>query len=218
MSDQFWSDLPSILFKQNRLSEFYITSDMTKVERLNAIVRFFIYTSILSVLYTNEPKYLLLIAIALIITYIINENSTENFSCDNPNGETGKLTNDQIVFGEDPNLDTVKPTIDNPFMNPSIFDDITKFKPQDYSDNTEKSNEVKKDIYNKFSANLFKDAGDIFDSNNSFREFYTVPNNVTNYSKFLQFIYGDFNKGTKESSYNGFKNQYDPLKSRRQIN
>jgi Family of unknown function (DUF5762) len=222
MSDPFWSDSPEILLKQTRLAEFYITKSMTKIEKLNAIVRFFIYTCIVSVLYTNNPKYLLLILFALVLTYFIHVNSTENFDSSKLNFDC----NDPITNGtlkaingetEDEKLTPVKPTINNPFMNPSIFDDITKWKPTDYSDNTEQSNEVKKDIYNKFSYNLYKDVSDVFDTNNDLRTYYTVPNNVTNYDKFLNFIYKDFNHGAKQSTYNGFKNNYKNLKSQRQI-
>lgn len=211
MSDPFWFDKPEILFKQNRLAEFYITKNMTKIEKLNAIVRFFIYTSIVSILYTNNPKYTLLILFALLLTYFIYVNSTENFDCNDP------IQNSTPGGESDEDLTPVKPTINNPFMNPSIFDDITKWKPTDYSDNTQVSNEVKKDIYNKFSYNLYKDVSDVFDTNNDLRTYYTVPNNITNYDKFLKFIYKDFNHGSKQSTYNGFKNNYKNLKSQRQI-
>lgn len=215
MSDPFWSDSPQILFQQNRLAEFYITKSMTKTEKLNAIVRFFIYFSILSVLYTNNVKYLLLIVFSLTLTYFINANSTENFDCNDPiSSPTQRAINGET---EDDKLTPVEPTINNPFMNPSIFDDITTWKPTDYSDNTEESNKVKKDIYNKFSYNLYKDVSDVFDTNNDLRTYYTVPNNVTNYDKFLNFVYKDFNHGAKQSTYNGFKNQYKNLKSQRQI-
>ena len=53
-TDPFWSGTPEILFQKNRLSEFYISNDMTTNEKLNAIVRFFIYACILSILYTNK--------------------------------------------------------------------------------------------------------------------------------------------------------------------
>lgn len=217
MSDPFWSDNPQILFQQNRLAEFYITKNMTKIEKLNAIVRFFIYSSILSVLYTNNAKYLLLVVFALILTYFIYKNSTENFDCNDPTIEINQERTGNGNGDGDSELTPVEPTINNPFMNPSIFDDITTWKPTDYSDNTEQSNKVKKDIYNKFSYNLYKDVSDVFDTNNDLRTYYTVPNNITNYDKFLNFIYKDFNHGSKQSTYNGFKNQYKNLKSQRQI-
>lgn len=155
-------------------------------------------------------KYIMFILFALCVTYFIYNNSIEQFDCNDPisgpnvHGET----KEEILV-------PVKPTINNPFMNPNIFDDITKHKASDYSDNTKESNEIKKEIYKKFSYNLYKDVDDIFDVNNNFRGFHTVPNNITNYDKFLKFVHGDFNYGTKQSTYDGFKNQYDPVQNRR---
>lgn len=198
--DPFWLKDPSILINKDRLSEFYITNTMSKDEKLNAIVRFFIYSSILCSLYLNNPRYLLLIVLALIITYFINQNSTETFVLEENVSEIQQ---------------TVKPTIDNPFMNPNIFDDPTKFKPTKYDDNSPESEEIKKDIYNKFSHNLYKDVSDIFDSNNGFRQFYTVPDNINGHEEFKQFMYGDMKFSAKENTYDSFKNLYDPVKNKK---
>lgn len=200
--DSFWAKDPSILINKDRLSEFYITNCMSKDEKLNAIVRFFIYSSILCSLYLNNPRYLLLIILALIITYFINKNSTETF-------DTQENIDPQQQI-----QDTVKPTIDNPFMNPNIFDDPTKFKATKYDDNSPESEQIKKDIYNKFSYNLYKDVSDIFDSNNGFRQFYTVPDNINEYEEYKQFMYGDMKFSAKENTYDGFKNLYDQLKNK----
>lgn len=197
--DSFWLKDPSILIKKERLSEFYITTTMSKDEKLNAIVRFFIYSSILATLYLNNPRYLLLIILALIITYFINQNSTETFESEDQN----KIE------------ETVKPTINNPFMNPNVFDDPVKFKATKYADNTPESEEIKKDIYNKFSYNLYKDVSDVYDSNNGFRQFYTVPDNINGHEEFKKFMYGDMRFSAKENTYDGFKNLYDPLQNKK---
>lgn len=204
--DKFWADYPQILIDQNRLAEFYINKEMTKTEKLNAIVRFFIYTSILATLYTNNAKFLLIPLLALVITYFIHINSTENFD-----EQIGKQQLEEEIIEQ-------VPTIDNPFMNPSVFDNITTYKASEYADNSPESKEIKKEIYKKFSHNLFKDSNDIFDTNNSFRQFYTVPNNVLGYEDMKQFIFGSFASGGREKIYNQFKNEYDPLKNKRNTN
>ena len=52
--DPFWGNDISILFHQDRLIEFFPSSDMTNEERLNAISRFSIYISVILVLYTGR--------------------------------------------------------------------------------------------------------------------------------------------------------------------
>ena len=53
------------------------------------------------------------------------------------------------------------------------------------SDNTEKL------IASKFNTNIFKDANDIFNHNNGFRQFYTVPGNTfpNNRDTFMKWCY-----------------------------
>jgi len=208
IGDKFWADYPQILIDYDRLSEFSFSKDMTKTEKLNAIVRFFIYTSILATLYTNNTKFLLLIFLSLAITYFIHVNSSEKY--DEADREAGELDSSEIN-----EVDVKVPSIDNPFMNPSIFDNISTFKASDYADNSPEANAIKKEIYKKFSHNLFKDSNDIFDTNNSFRQFYTVPNNVNTFEETKEFLYGSFSSGGKERGYNQFKNLYDPLKNKR---
>lgn len=208
VSDKFWVDDPQILIGHDRLSEFYISKDMTKTEKLNAIVRFFIYTSILATLYTNNTKFLLLPLLALAITYFIHVNSNEKYS------EDIELDSSEI----NDEIDVKVPTIDNPFMNPTLFDNPSTFKASDYSDNSIESNAIKQEIYKKFNFNLFKDSNDIFDTNGSFRQFYTVPNNINTFEETKEFLYHDFAKGGRESGYNQFKNLYDNLKNKRNTN
>ena len=76
--DPFWFDQPSILWRQDRFVEFYISCDMNLAEKLNAITRFFIYVSIILSFYLNNFKYLSIIIIVLIITYFIYTNYSKH--------------------------------------------------------------------------------------------------------------------------------------------
>ena len=83
----------------------------------------------------------------------------------------------------------VKPTIDNPFMNPTIVDitgNINKDKKGCDIDNMRISNDIDK----YFSQNVYKDVNDIYDRNYSMRQFYTmpsttIPNDQESFSKWL---------------------------------
>ena len=52
MGDKFWTEDISILYNNDRLTEFYPSYDMTLVEKLNSIVRLSIYLSIILYLFT----------------------------------------------------------------------------------------------------------------------------------------------------------------------
>lgn len=66
-----------------------------------------------------------------------------------------------------------KPTISNPFMNTKITDFNNGAQPVACNADDE---DIKNDIANKFNDNLFRNVDDIFETENSKRQFYTVPN------------------------------------------
>lgn len=81
----------------------------------------------------------------------------------------------------------VKPSRNNPFMNPSIVD-INENKDINacYIDNPY----IKEEIDNHFLNNQYRDVVDIYDRNSSQRQFYTmpsttIPNNQEAFSKWL---------------------------------
>lgn len=80
----------------------------------------------------------------------------------------------------------VKPTVDNPFMNPSPI------APRDIGPPCSPLEEGNKRlIESSFNKNLFKDANDIFNHRNGFRQFYTVPGNTfpNNRDTFMKWCY-----------------------------
>ena len=70
--DTFWYDDITILVKKDKLLNFIPNKNATLNENLNSSVRFIIYLSLLLVLSTKNYNYIILIVLAFIITYIIN--------------------------------------------------------------------------------------------------------------------------------------------------
>jgi hypothetical protein len=69
------------------------------------------------------------------------------------------------------------PTVDNPFMNPSVADFNTENVPVACNSDDE---DIKKDMELKFNEDIYRDIEDVFDKQNSQRQFYTVAHNVPN--------------------------------------
>lgn len=197
-SDLFWSIDPTILLSMNRLTEFWPRPDFTLAEKLNCVSRLGIYIGIVVCLYHRDWKYLYITLMFLVLTQFlyshgIDENK-EEFQGNEKNG-----------------IKETKPTLNNPFMNPSIVDiaDNPKKPPaQFFSDNTEKSVAVRKDIEDKFSYNLYKDVSEVFGSNNSARQFYTasstsIPNDR---ESFQNWLYGSA-PSCKDNNMNCIQNE-----------
>lgn len=69
--DKFWSEDPGILFKVDKLREFFPTGKMSFSQKMNAITRFFIYFSILLYIIYQMPEILLLFVLGMILIYLI---------------------------------------------------------------------------------------------------------------------------------------------------
>lgn len=92
-----------------------------------------------------------------------------------------------VIYNDDNNKSCKKPTYQNPFMNP----DITDFGNGEHpvACNAD-DNDIKYEIAEKFNKNLFRNVDDIFETENSKRQFYTipntgVPNNQTEFAEWL---------------------------------
>jgi uncharacterized membrane protein len=99
----------------------------------------------------------------------------------------------------------VKPSKNNPFMNPTIVDiGVNNINLNAcYIDNPK----IKKDINNYFLNNQYRDVIDIYDRNSSQRQFYTmpsttIPNNQEAFSKWLYYRKESCKEGNGEQCFN----------------
>lgn len=191
----FWTNNINELFKFALIP----TVDMTIDEKLNAIMRMILFIGILSTLIFNDSKYILFVIIVLIISIFVYNyqeatiKRAEKF-LDNKNLD---IVNNEIC---------VKPTVDNPFMNPNVYDiNNNSNRPIACSIDNKKINE---NINSNFYKRLFRDVGDIYGKMSSERQFYTVPsttipNDQTSFGHWL------YNRGPSCKENNGeqcFKN------------
>lgn len=112
-SDPIWIDDFQILFKLDRLKEFFPTKKQSNEERLNSIIRLSFYISILLCIYHSNIKYSSIFIFMLIFTFVIyrhHPKGTNNELLDKIN-----LSNQQQI-----QLDTeqkAKTELENPHLN-----------------------------------------------------------------------------------------------------
>ena len=78
MEKKFWLENPNVLFNNNNYIKFFPTSQMTRIEQLNAITRLCIYYIILILILNKNMIYLGLpfaIILFIIVIYFIYENN-----------------------------------------------------------------------------------------------------------------------------------------------
>ena len=207
---EIWYNNPKILL--NNLDEFIPDKNLSYNNKINSIVRFAIYYSILIILLDCNINYLYISLVLIIVSYYFgnyyNNNSIEK--------EKEKFNDSNSVEkNENNNLKCKRPTDDNPFMNYTLGDLLDDNKMEQgpacqYDD-------IKDEMRQKFRKDLFADSSDLWGKYISDRNFYTMPNTeiVNNQSEFAEWLYGGH--GTcKEMGFDCLKHR-DPTYNRGRI-
>ena len=187
MYTPFWYNQPNILYEKNYLFEIFPSKDHDMVRKLNSIVRFSIYYSIIVYLYNKNTNVFAIPLLAGIITYFIwthNSNiQKDSFITD--------LKNDIPVNEMKPhNIGCTIPTKDNPFMNTPFFD-IAANKDLSKSCTSYDNKGIQRKIEKEFDKGLYRNYTDIFGKENSQRQFFSVPGRqgIPDQSAFAHWLY-----------------------------
>ena len=187
-SDPFWYEKPQIIISLKRLTEFFPNPNLSLYEKLNAIVRLALYISLILLILFGQYIFVYIFIFILVLTYLIyksnvdkNEKNIEkynNFILSQNYGTEQKLDKNKLknmidITEKDINDNSCTlPSVNNPFMNINTITD-KRDKPkacESYNDNN-----IKKKIENNFNFNLYRDVSDLYNKNNSQREYYTAP-------------------------------------------
>jgi len=151
--EQIWYKNPSVLIDLDKMTKFFPNEDMTKAEKLNSVVRFSLYLSLLLFMNDNNFNNFYILFVVLGFTYFMYSN-----------GKYG---------GEESDKDTNKYTytsITNPMKN-VLVNEMGTDKPYAYT-GTDDIKEVNKNLNYK----LNQKPEDICNNQHSQRQWYTTPN------------------------------------------
>jgi hypothetical protein len=167
-----WIESPGILFTQSKLKEYIPKKDMSYVEKINAITRFVIYASIILTILRRDLNMMLIPIFCMAVIYFLLKWGSEIPEL----SESFKNVSEEMQL----------PTINNPFMNVLPGDKTTRLKA------SESTGCIKKKVEENFDFNLYKNTNDVFGSENSNRQFYTMPNTSTPNKQmdFAKWLYG----------------------------
>jgi|TARA_B000000475_G_scaffold271083_1_gene268001 hypothetical protein len=202
----FWLDNISELMNPIIIPDI----NMTIEEKINAIIRAIIFVGLICTLVFNDTRYILFVIILMIISILIINYQYEK----NKKIEKYLDLNDLDIVD---NKKCIKPTENNPFMNPNIL--TTKKGNQEYAACSIHNKNVNKNINKYFYEKIFRNADDIYDKSTLDRQFYTVasttiPNNREKLGDWL------YNRGPSCKEGNGSKcynNLYNDIKNSVQI-
>ena len=180
-SDKIWYEDLGVLVR--RYAEFFPSRDETFAERCNAITRLFIYLAVAMYIYNRSVKYAVFFVVAALLLALVYAGR----------GPDPTRTTASNVEAFDGRAACTRPTANNPTMNFLYGDSPNRPAACPYD-------QVKNDIDPKLNAGMFRDVGDLNDSN---RQFYTMPSTtiVNDRQAFADFVFGGSLRPTcKEST------------------
>ena len=174
MSSPLFIENPGILVDKDYIFDFIPDTNATMEERINAIIRFSLYFSVLLMVIKNNFRYIYIFVATLIIAFLFHNNNRENFgNTENFNNlENGKKDKDCLIDETGENSeDCDQPTCNNLFMNVLPTTDFSN-KKSACSFTKETSKKVNKGFYSKFK----KDVNTFYNQDFGMRQFYSMPN------------------------------------------
>lgn len=184
----FWTEKPEILFQD--MNEFFPFSEEAKAcstTALNSLTRFSIYLGLLLCIVTRNNLYFCIPVLGSILSVALYYNMANNGtlkkgstpSMGPPFAEgftpniAGSSAADKIIEDIIGVKNRTIPSAENPFMNLLINEiaDYPKKPPAKYTADSD----VKKTIDESFEISVYGDPGDVWNRNQSQREFYTMP-------------------------------------------
>ncbi len=212
----FWLSEPTILFNKKHITDIWPDSNMTNMEKLNAISRFVILASLLGYLITLNIGLIFICIITLGVIAILyhvqsNKNKDEEKMKESSSSKKVKENFTNSILYNELKDDYTNPKQNNPMMNvlvpeivynptrneaaPAFNTEVEKkinSNTKDYVVETTFSDEsAKQKEYIK--RKLFSDLGDSYIFDHSMRNFYTNPSTTipNDQGGFANFCFGD---------------------------
>jgi hypothetical protein len=210
----FWLNEPTILFNKKYITEIWPNSNMSNMEKLNAISRFVILASLLGYLITLNIGMIFVCIITLAVIAVLyhvqsNKAKEDEMAKEKPSKIKESFIN-SVLYNEVKD-DYTNPKQNNPMMNvllPEISYNPTRNEAapafnaevekkinnntKEYVVDTTFSDESSKQK-EYIKRKLFSDLGDSYTFDHSMRNFYTNPNTTipNDQAGFANFCYGD---------------------------
>lgn len=192
----FYRD-PNVLLRRDRIAEFYPARHLDRTRKINAIARLVLYFAILYFFATGN---LFLPLIGLVGLYLLIKNVLPKQLTVNHTGGMG------YGFGacyqsqtESPYKSQIQPTCDNPFMNPTVNDFMTRVDRDPAPSITQEP--IASKVNDLFTERLYLDIDDIWQRQNGQRQFVTNPNTMipNDQEGFARFLFDNPNHACREN-------------------
>ena len=175
----------TILYKNNQIFDFWPNTNQTYTQKLNSIIRFIIICGIVLSIYNKNTIGIILSIVLIIGLYVIHKKMF--------------FTKQKLPKKKSKNVVGIgcrKPTENNPFSNyiwGVTKDDLQACKYED----------VKDKVDTEFNKDLYKNVLDIYNRENSQRQYYTMPNSaiVNEQTEYAEWLFGNKFRDTCKTNH-----------------
>ncbi len=177
-TEKIWYEDLNVLVDGSKLSKYIPLKSYSKNEKLNAIMRFSLYLSLLLIVLTMNVNYIFILITIGVLTYTVNFTYEEKEDKklekveEYKNMKKDKHIKKRNIKPKEYVKKCVLPTEHNPFMNFMVSDKRDRKR----ACKTYNNEEIEDLMDDKFSVGLYKDIDSVYNNENSQREFYTMPN------------------------------------------
>jgi Ca2+/Na+ antiporter len=155
---------------------------MTMIEKLNAIVRFSLYTMFLFIVFLKKYQVIWFPLCVMVFTVWFYNDSSKRIET---YLTTENLPDKEFYKNYTKSKECTMPTYENPMMNANL---ITYPRNRLPACKTWNNTSVEEDVNEKLNYNLYRDVSDVWDKMTLKRTFYTmpsttIPNDQTSFAK-----------------------------------
>ncbi len=216
MSNVYWINDPTVLYKNEKYMDCIPNKQMTKAEMYNSITRLILIVLFGSIIlgFGTTIRIYIFILLAFIYLFGFHLSSKEylTISEEKPKKKVTFNLGSAQKLKQYQKTKCRKPTPDNPFMNPTLSDYELADQPVACNADDE---DIKDKINDCFKDNLFMNAQDLFERENSQRQFFTLPTmNPDDQTKLGKWLY-DSNNICKNNPEKCLK--YEDLRMKRSL-
>jgi len=200
-NDPFWFEQISILYSQDRFTEFFPSTDMNLHEKMNAIVRFSFYFGVTLAVIYKEHNYLGIPICVMILSYIIYRGEDKG-------KEEEEVKEKFTVRGQE----CQKPTKNNPYMNFMVSDK----RDRKAACPTYKNKELQKEVTDISNKNMYLSIDEVWQRKNNERQFFTMPNtrSMNDQKSFAEWCWGQPKTCKEGNGVQCYSNVSDNLSGR----
>lgn len=187
-SDPFWYDDVGVLFRHDRLTDFFPCSSQTPAEQFNSVTRFCLYAGIILSVGRRTLRFAMVALLLVTVLYLGAKNTAVKGMFFRPPGEKVSRTEGMATHA------CQAPTKENPFSNVLLTD---------YQDRPDRPPACSPGATSEalFYEGLFMNTTDVYNRQVNSRQFYSTPNTQipNDQTGFAEWLYRDPSPTCKES-------------------